>query len=200
MISSSLRLQPLQAMIPSNRLARTERPYIEDVLDAYRDLKNLTVLALGSSSWNPPEKAISKVEKELFNREIHRYGEILGFPPLQTELRQLLRQQGIEMDKMDLTITAGANQAFSNVATLLTDAQDDVIVVAPYYFSHVMALQLCDTKVHVCPFDSKTLQPDWPSLKTMIEAYKPKMVCSTRSSISLQTSRNRCLGCDYVTK
>jgi aspartate/methionine/tyrosine aminotransferase len=187
MTSSTLRLKPLQTVAPSNRLARTERPYIEDVLDAYRDLENLTVLALGSSSWNPPEKALSKAEKEIFNREIHRYGEILGYPPLQTELRRLLRQQAIKMDKMDIAITAGANQAFLNVATLLTDAQDDVVVVAPYYFSHVMALQLCDTKVHVCPFDSKTLQPDWPTLKTMIEAHQPKMVCSSNVPISLQS-------------
>lgn len=177
LFSSIMRLRPLQTVSPSNRLARTERPYIEDVLDAYRDQKNLTVLALGSSSWNPPEKALSKVDRDIFNRENHRYGEILGYPQLKMELRRLLSRQGIEMDNMDLSVTAGANQAFLNVATLLTDAQDEVIVVAPYYFSHVMALQLCDTKVHICPFDPKSLQPNWSTLRTMIKNHKPKMVC-----------------------
>lgn len=39
-------------------------------------------------------------------------------------------------------VTAGANQAFTNVVLALCDAGDDVVLFAPYYFNHMMALQM----------------------------------------------------------
>ncbi len=42
-------------------------------------------------------------------------------------------------------VTAGANQAFTNVAVALLDASDKLILFSPYYFNHLMAIQ-----VHLC--------------------------------------------------
>jgi aspartate/methionine/tyrosine aminotransferase len=50
------------------------------------------------------------------------------------------------------------------------------VVIAPYYFSHKLALQLCDTKVTICPFERTTLYPDWEALQKIITEQKPKMV------------------------
>lgn len=39
-------------------------------------------------------------------------------------------------------MTAGANQAFTNVVLTLLDSQDKVVLFKPYYFNHLMAVQM----------------------------------------------------------
>jgi aspartate/methionine/tyrosine aminotransferase len=39
-------------------------------------------------------------------------------------------------------VTAGANQAFVNVVLSLVDEHDRVVLFKPYYFNHMMALQM----------------------------------------------------------
>lgn len=38
-------------------------------------------------------------------------------------------------------VTAGANQAFTNMVIALLDAGDAAVLFTPYYFNHLMALQ-----------------------------------------------------------
>ena len=49
----------------AQRMDGTENPYIEDVLESYSSLPNLTMMALGSSYWGPPEAALKLLEKDL---------------------------------------------------------------------------------------------------------------------------------------
>jgi aspartate/methionine/tyrosine aminotransferase len=42
----------------------------------------------------------------------------------------------------DVIVTAGANQGFVNAVLALVDASDSVVLFAPYYFNHLMALQV----------------------------------------------------------
>ncbi len=44
--------------------------------------------------------------------------------------------------QVEVMVTAGANQAFVNVVLALCDAGDEVVLFAPYYFNHLMALQV----------------------------------------------------------
>jgi len=39
-------------------------------------------------------------------------------------------------------VTAGANQAFVNIVLTLVDESDRVVLFKPYYFNHIMALQM----------------------------------------------------------
>jgi aspartate/methionine/tyrosine aminotransferase len=39
-------------------------------------------------------------------------------------------------------VTAGANQAFVNIVLSLVDEGDRVVLFTPYYFNHIMALQM----------------------------------------------------------
>lgn len=43
---------------------------------------------------------------------------------------------------MDVMVTAGANQAFTNVVLALLDASDSAVLFAPYYFNHLMVVPL----------------------------------------------------------
>lgn len=163
----------------SRRVSITERPYIEDVLDTYSSLPDLTVLALGSSHWNPPDAALDVAQHEVFTRSTHRYGNLLGLPALRDKLKQLLQSEGVDMQNMEVAVTAGANQGFFNLALTLCDAGDHVVIVAPYYFSHQMAFQLCQANVIICPFNPETLEPNWDILSELMTQTKPKMVVIT---------------------
>ena len=43
----------------------------------------------------------------------------------------------------EVMVTAGANQAFVNIVLTLLDAGDRAVLFRPYYFNHLMALQVC---------------------------------------------------------
>jgi aspartate/methionine/tyrosine aminotransferase len=43
--------------------------------------------------------------------------------------------------QVDVMVTAGANQAFTNLVCALLDAEDAAVLFSPYYFNHLMALQ-----------------------------------------------------------
>lgn len=160
----------------SRRIEQTENPYIEDILDRYSHLPNLTNLALGSSYWSPPESCLNGILADISTRDTQRYGNILGYPPLIQKLRDLLTAQGLDLSDENIAITSGANQGFMNVALTLTDAADDVVVLSPYYFSHLLSLQLCQSKVHICSFNNKTLEPNWIELEDLIRQHHPKLV------------------------
>ncbi len=53
-------------------------------------------------------------------------------------------------------VTPGANQAYASMITGLCDAGDEVVLFAPYYFNHLMALQLTDVRARIVPS-----RPDW---------------------------------------
>jgi len=174
-------LPPIIAHSMSKRLLNTENPHIEDVCDKYADIPDLIMLALGSVYWNPPQEALQEVVPELTKPATHRYGSILGEPSLRDHLMQLLSQPPCMMDmsNLDVIVTAGANQGFMNVALAVLDEGDDVIILAPYYFCHKVACQLCDAKIHISPFNKDTLGPDWATLETMVASIRPKMIVIT---------------------
>ena len=49
----------------TKRLEATENPYIEDVLENYSSLPNLTMMALGSSYWGPPLEALPLLQLDI---------------------------------------------------------------------------------------------------------------------------------------
>ena len=49
----------------ATRMEGTENPYIEDVLESYSSLPNLTMMALGSSYWGPPAAALERLGADM---------------------------------------------------------------------------------------------------------------------------------------
>lgn len=75
-------------------------------------------------------------------------------------------------------VTAGANQAFVNVLLSLTDAADRVVLFRPYYFNHLMAVQMTGG-ARAVSFGEPTsdLKPDLDWLEAELAGEKPpKMV------------------------
>ena len=66
-----------------------------------------------------------------------------------------------------------------NTALAVLDSGDNVIIVAPYYFSHKLSCQLVAANVTVCPFDPSTFAPNWEALTILVKDLQPRMVSST---------------------
>lgn len=160
----------------SSRLVKTENPYLEDVCEKYQDVPGLTMMCVGSVYWNPPEKALTSIASNLMTPQVNKYGSILGDEKLRIHLQQHLVKAGLDMTDMDLIITAGANQAFNNVALTLCDPGDRAVLIAPFYFGHKLGLQLSGAEVSICPFDTTTLAPNFDALELIIAQQKPKVV------------------------
>ena len=90
---------PPEAALPQpRRMAATEPPHIEDVLEQYADVPDLTMMALGSSYWGPPADALTQLAThDVTLREVHRYGNITGDLTLKRRLTELLAARGLDM-------------------------------------------------------------------------------------------------------
>ncbi|MEB3199980.1 MAG: aminotransferase class I/II-fold pyridoxal phosphate-dependent enzyme [Synechococcaceae cyanobacterium] len=108
-------------------------------------------LAQGMVHWGPPDAVLQTLSAALQQAgtdpaaaaSLHRYGPGAGDPPLLAAIADSLqRQHGLDLSASDLWVTAGSNMAFQLVLRALCDPGDAVIVPVPYYFNHVMAVQL----------------------------------------------------------
>ena len=72
----------------------------------------------------------------------HRYGPVEGSAELVGLIEaKLARENGITVRPASrLFVTAGGNQAFVNAVLAVTDPGDEVILPAPFYFNHEMAV------------------------------------------------------------
>ena len=66
-------------------------------------------------------------------------------------------------------MTAGANQGYTNLVLSLLDAGDAAVLFRPYYFIHLMALQMTGSEI-VTPASTPDLQPDLAALEAEIAA------------------------------
>eukprot|EP01032_Pedospumella_encystans_P011481 gene11481-13347_t len=110
---------------------------------------------------------------------MNKYGDSLGEAALRSHLKQHLHQIGIDTADLEIVVTAGANQAFNNLALTLCDSGDKAVLIAPFFYSHKLALQLAGAEVSVCGFDSASFAPDFVELESRIASLKPKVVVLT---------------------
>lgn len=95
-------------------------------------------------------------------------------------------------------VTAGANQAFTNAVLALVDAGDSVVLFAPYYFNHAMAVQMTGgaRQLRVGPCSEHTLCPDLDWLEAQLagqEAEEGKQgEAQGRSRIKMVVMVNPC--------
>lgn len=55
---------------------------------------------------------------------------------------QVRRIMSASLLQCEVMVTAGANQAFTNVVLTLLDTKDGIVLFKPYYFNHLMAVQM----------------------------------------------------------
>jgi aromatic aminotransferase len=114
-------------------------------------------LAQGVVYWEPPEQCRNRIRDALMpetaigaggggNRgKLHQYTPDEGLPELRLRLTEKIRTEN-HLTHHDVMVTAGANQAYMNCVLALCDTSPTsnhcAVVFTPYYFNHVMALQM----------------------------------------------------------
>eukprot|EP00879_Flechtneria_rotunda_P018349 GHRR01019246.1.p1 GENE.GHRR01019246.1~~GHRR01019246.1.p1 ORF type:complete len:399 (+),score=104.95 GHRR01019246.1:337-1533(+) len=108
---------------------------------------------------------------------VHSYGPADGLPALKEALEQKVASRN-GLPGYEVMVTSGANQAFLNLVLALCDAQDKVVLFKPYYFNHIMALQMTGGAAELVlgPSNPNTLHPDWEWLQQELQGPSPPRV------------------------
>jgi aspartate/methionine/tyrosine aminotransferase len=133
--------------LPARRLAGVLDPVIPRVGAWMRQRPGALSLAQGMVNWGPPGAVAEALRAALAagdgSASLHRYGAMEGEEELLEAVRLELRdRQGLDLDGSALLVTAGSNMAFNAIAQVILDPGDEVILPLPWYFNHVMAIQL----------------------------------------------------------
>jgi len=102
------------------------------------------VLSLGQAvpGFPPPPAALEAARRALADSGVHRYSADAGLPSLREALCARFRKHlDVVVSPDDVIITAGGNQAFMLAALTLLDPGDEVVLAAPYFVNHEMAIR-----------------------------------------------------------
>ena len=140
---------------PAARLDAVLRPVIPELGALVRASPGTLSLAQGMVGWGPPPQVLAAVagaaqlasDPASIPSALDGYGPVQGDPELLAALATSLRlDHGIDPEGAGLWVTAGSNMAFNAIAQVLCDGPpsepSEVILPLPYYFNHVMAVQL----------------------------------------------------------
>lgn len=127
-----------------------------------------------SLTLNDSQKLLSKSATAT---DLSRYDDVIGSSKLRNRWANYLFNTNLEADSTqipirtmlpehDMMITAGANQAFINVILTICNPNDDVLLVLPFYFSHLNAVILTGANPIYVKVDPHTLLPALSELES----------------------------------
>jgi aminotransferase len=126
------------------------------------------VISLGQALpfFPPPPSALAAARAALETREVNIYSTDPGMPALRAALAERFRALGIDAAAEDIIITAGGNHAFTLAAMTLVDPGDEVLLPAPYFTNHQMAVTaLGAVPVEVPVADRETFAVRWSDIE-----------------------------------
>jgi aspartate/methionine/tyrosine aminotransferase len=139
----------------SNRMFQTDMPMINKVGDTILRVKQMndsnkefqvSNLVQGMVYWGPPERCIQKMREQIASPELHKYCEHdFGTRALIDAIQQKIESENGLKDHQ-VIVTAGANQGFASVVCACCDPGDHCVIFSPYYFNHLMAIQMSNAK------------------------------------------------------
>src|SRR5688572_28798574 len=116
---------------------------LNDVAASWR-ARGADVITLGQAlpGFAPPAAAIAALQRAMSDPSSHIYSSDAGLPELRSALAVFVGTLGASVDpEREIVITAGGNQAFQLALTTLIDPGDEVILPAPYFLNHEMAVR-----------------------------------------------------------
>ncbi|KAK9809123.1 hypothetical protein WJX72_009699 [[Myrmecia] bisecta] len=133
--------QPAGQPSISQRIQKTDMPIMVKMRHLQGGVEGVASLAQGVVYWMPPESAIKAAVAKATDPALSVYGADEGMPELTAALRHKLAAEN-GLTGYSVMVTAGANQAFTNIVLTLTDAHDRVALFCPYYFNALMTVQM----------------------------------------------------------
>lgn len=110
-------------------------------------------LGQGVVSYEPPPEAVEAARRFGGQLADHRYGPVEGLPALVEAIESKLAVENriTVRPASRVFVTAGGNQAFMTAILAITDADDEIVLPAPYYFNHEMAVVIAGAKAVTVP-------------------------------------------------
>ena len=151
---------------PSRRATRAAEAVVERIIGTY--LKPGVInLAPGSVHWAPPAELLQRCPSDEGSN--HGYDACHGDAGLISSLRSKLeRENELNMSNREVMVTPGANHAYATALLAVCDPGDQVVLFAPYYFSHLLAIQLLGLTPVVLPCNAATGAPEVSALQTAL--------------------------------
>ena len=137
----------------SVRLAHVQPPVIPIIHGLIREYPDTITLGQGVVYYDPPPETAAALRDFWTAPANHRYGAVWGIPRLREALcAKLEAENGIRVgDERQLMVTAGGNMAFVNALLAIADADDEIVLISPYYFNHEMAVVMANCTPVVVP-------------------------------------------------
>ena len=147
------------------------------------DLK-LIDLCQAVPAWPPSEKLTGHLCERLTDPLIARYSPDEGLPEVRMAVASWLRTlYGNGPSSGEICLTIGASQAFWLAICVLCQAGDEVIVQAPAYFDHPMALETLGVRPIFAPFTEEAAgQPDPDAIEKLISPRTRALLLVTPSN------------------
>jgi aminotransferase len=144
------------------------------------------VISLGQAVpfFPPPAAAVAAAREAVDSPAINVYATDPGLPSLRLALAERLTTAvGSAITSADLIVTAGANHAFTLAVTTLVDPGDEVILAAPYFTNHQMAIANAGaTPIEAPVADRSTFAVQWTDVEPHLTARTKAVVLCNPSN------------------
>jgi aspartate/methionine/tyrosine aminotransferase len=166
-------MPPLAVLNPNyapdlGRMAAVQEPMIPIVADWTRQHPGTLSLGQGVVYYGPPPAAVEKLAQAFADPLYHRYQPVQGITLLREAIQTKLKtDNGIRANLEQIVVTAGSNMGFMHAVLAITQPGDAVILLAPYYFNHEMAIRMAGCEPVIVPTDAN-YQPDLEKLRQSI--------------------------------
>ena len=144
------------------------------------------IINLGQAvpGFGPPAAAVEAARLALNEAATHRYSADAGLLTLREALCDTFAtERSIEARPDDIIITAGGNQAFMLAAMTLIDPGDDVVLAAPYFVNHEMAIRAVGATPIEAPLQASTgFSARWADIAGHITSRTRAVVLCTPSN------------------
>jgi aspartate/methionine/tyrosine aminotransferase len=164
----------IQTLRQAARMEAVQTPVIPVIGDLIRSTPGTISLGQGIVSYGPPREAIEAIAAFGGSIEDHRYGPVEGLPDLVAAIAEKLRREnGIAVGISGaaggsrVLVTAGGNMAFMNAVLAIADPGDEIILLAPFYFNHDMAIVMAGCRTVSVPTDA-AYQPRLDAIRAAI--------------------------------
>jgi aspartate/methionine/tyrosine aminotransferase len=156
-----------------------QAPVIPIVAQLLRDSPGAISLGQGIVSYGPPRESLEALGTFGTALDDHRYGPVEGLPDLVDRITGKLRRENrIDINHgARVVVTAGGNMGFLNAVLATSDPDDEIVLLAPYYFNHDMAVVMAGCRTVAVPTDA--------SYQLDLDAIARAMTSRTRAVVSV---------------
>ncbi len=155
---------------PSQRMRNVQDPVIARVGVLIAEHPGTINLGQGMVHYAPPPQVVQAVaDAAQHNQRVHRYGHVRGRGDLIAAIKAKLHSDNRVLLGEDrrVVVTAGSNMGFLNAVLAITDVDDEIVILTPYYFNHEMALAIAGCRAVAVSTDDN-YQPDMAKIKAAI--------------------------------